>query len=544
MKKITYIFISLLSLAALFSCSERDDLRKDIDDLNARLEKIEAMLPQMNQDIANYQGLLYGRYMIVGYSKAENGDYTLDLSNGESMEVNVYSGEPNEALPVMSIGSDGYWYYTKDGETLPLMENGNKVSADPVNGKTPEFAVNAQGYWIYSFDGTNWEDGIGLANPGKAQGVVSIFDDVKVSPDGKSITFTWTSEGEGGATETLNKTVYIFDGLSLDVKYGETTPVKFYLGETIQWSVEQGENVDKIVIETKDWEIKVEEALMTVKAPSVNTLNREYEDKLVLKIFSKEGYCRAVTIPVKLLTTTDSENTAKAWQYFLSGDDSQNVLLDYSYAGYHYGNEVPSDGFSWSGYTVYNVADYMKENSLSARDALEDILDKNKLIRKTNTGALNTNARIVIYFPEGEYVLQGKSDNNKAPYQIYGGNFIIKGDGPDKTKLIMEDHIGTDEGSTRALLSIGHSNSPRNINNSKSLAEITANAAKGDCTVKVSATTGITPGSWVQLRLRSVDDGLLRKELDRCIATVPTGVLLSNLDMRVIEFQKTEMAFR
>lgn len=511
MKKITYIFISLLSLAALFSCSERDDLRKDIDDLNARLEKIEAMLPQMNQDIANYQGLLYGQYMIVGYSKDENGDYTLDLSNGESMEVNVYSGEPNEALPVMSIGSDGYWYYTKDGETLPLMENGNKVSADPVNGKTPEFAVNAQGYWIYSFDGTNWEDGIGLADPGKAQGVVSIFDDVKVSPDGKSITFTWTSAGEGGATETLNKTVYIFDGLSLDVKYGETTPVKFYLGETIQWSVEQGENVDKIVIETKDWEIKVEEALMTVKAPSVNTLNREYEDKLVLKIFSKEGYCRAVTIPVKLLTTTDSENTAKAWQYFLSGDDSQNVLLDYSYAGYHYGNEVPSDGFSWSGYTVYNVADYMKKNSLSARDALEDILDKNNLIRKTNPSALNTNAKIVIYFPAGEYVLQGKSDKNKAPYQIYGGNFIIKGDGPDKTKLIMEDHIGTDEGSTRALLSIGHSNSPRNINNSKSLAEITANAAKGDCTVKVSATTGITPGSWVQLRLRSVDDGLFTK---------------------------------
>lgn len=551
MKKITYIFISLLSLAALFSCSERDDLRKDIDDLNARLEMIEAMLPQMNQDIANYQGLLYGQYMIVGYSKAENGDYTLDLSNGESMEVNVYSGEPNEALPVMSIGSDGYWYYTKDGETLPLTENGNKVSADPVNGKTPEFAVNAQGYWIYSFDGTNWEDGIGLADPGKAQGLVSIFDDVKVSPDGKSITFTWTSEGEGGATETLNKTVYIFDGLSLDVEYGETTPVKFHLGETIQWSVEQGENVDKIVIETKDWEIKVEEALMTVKAPSVNTLNREYEDKLVLKIFSKEGYCRAVTIPVKLLTTTDSENTAKAWQYFLSGD-SQNKLLDYSYAGYHYGNEVPSDGFSWSGYTVYNVADYMKKNSLSARDALEDILDKNNLIRKTNPSALNTNAKIVIYFPEGEYVLQGKSDNNEAPYQIYGGNFIIKGDGPDKTKLIMEDHIGTDEGSTKALISIGHTNGPRNTKDSKSLAEITANAAKGDCTVKVSATTGITPGSWVQLRLRSANDGLLQKELgplyrnrtDWSITKQPgyesNGISEDRNGIQVMEFHQVE----
>lgn len=184
----------------------------------------------------------------------------------------------------------------------------------------------------------------------------------------------------------------------------------------------------------------------------------------------------------------------------------------------------------------------MKENSLSARDALEDILDKNNLIRKTNPSALNANAKIVIYFPEGEYVLQGKSDNNEAPYQIYGGNFIIKGDGPDKTKLIMEDHIGTDEGSTKALISIGHTNGPRNTKDSKSLAEITANAAKGDRTVKVSATTGITSGSWVQLRLRSADDGLLQKELgplysnrsDWSISQIP-GVMV---------MQKTEMVFR
>lgn len=510
MKKITYIFISLLSLAALFSCSERDDLRKDIDDLNARLEKIEAMLPQMNQDIANYQGLLYGQYMIVGYSKAENGDYTLDLSNGESMQVTVYGGAPNEALPVMSIGSDGCWYYTKDGETLPLMENGNKVSADPVNGKTPEFAVNEQGYWIYSFDGTTWEDGIGLAEPGKAQGAVSIFEEVKVSPDGKAITFTWKSEGEGGVQKTLSKTVYLYDGLSLEVSYGETKPVEFYLGDTKVWNVVQGENVDKIVIETKDWEIKVEETLMTVKAPSVNTLNRAYEDKLVLKIFSKEGYCRAVTIPVKLLTTTRDQNSATAWQNFLL-NNVENVLLDYSYAGYNRGESVPVDGFAL-GYEVINVKERMEKDNLSARDALIKILDENKLARVSSTSATNANAKIVIYFPAGNYDLQPEGNSEKFP-EIYGGNFVIKGDGEGKTRLLMNNPIGSSESTTAPLLTIKHTNSPTNVNNSKILATVSENAAKGSFSVKVESASGLSSGKWVQLRLRSGNDALLKEEL-------------------------------
>ena len=120
MKNLRYFFISILSLATLFSCSERDDIRNDINDLNARLDKIESALPQMNQDISNYQGLLNGQLLVMGYTEDEKGNYVVELSNGT--ELTIYSGQPNEALPVMSIGPDGYWYYTMNDETLPLLD--------------------------------------------------------------------------------------------------------------------------------------------------------------------------------------------------------------------------------------------------------------------------------------------------------------------------------------------------------------------------------------------------------------------------------------
>ena len=112
MKKLKYIILSIISLAALSSCSDRDDIQSDIDDLNARLDKIEAQLPQMNQDIENYQGLYNGKYMVVGYTQAADGDYVLELSNGESFNVNVYSGKvTDEDMPLIEI-RDGIWCYT------------------------------------------------------------------------------------------------------------------------------------------------------------------------------------------------------------------------------------------------------------------------------------------------------------------------------------------------------------------------------------------------------------------------------------------------
>lgn len=60
MKKLIFLFLSMISLVALNSCDKRDDIQKDIDDLNSRLEQLEPMLAQLNENISNYQGVLDG----------------------------------------------------------------------------------------------------------------------------------------------------------------------------------------------------------------------------------------------------------------------------------------------------------------------------------------------------------------------------------------------------------------------------------------------------------------------------------------------------
>lgn len=526
MKKIRYIFLSILSIAALFSCSDTEDIRNDIDDLNARLDKLEAQLPQMNEAIANYQGLINGKYMIVGYTAKDDGDYVLELSNGESLTVNVYSGKVTEEdLPLIEI-RDGYWYYKYPGDTdySPLTgDDGQPVKAT-IDGKTPTFQINDNGYWEYSWNGEDWIGGIGPANPDKA--FSSIFSEVEVSSDGSTIKLVWA---DGTAT------IPIFAGLSLDVDYG-SSPVAFSLGDTKEWNIVQGEKVDKIVIETIDWKIKVEETKMTVTAPSKNALGSEYKYTLVLKIFSKEGYCRAVTIPVTLLTTTAYQNSANAWQNFLSKND-ENVLLDYSYAGYNYGENVPIDGNAW-GYTVYNVKEYMDTYSLTAREAFVKIIADKGFLGSTDLAGTEgwanrgKDANMVIYFPEGTYVLHNDDDNTNVSgkqtdvldskgnnvstgIRICANNIIIKGAGAGKTFIKMETpNLPTDvnnTGSSPELINIGHTNNLEVSTLSQS--NVNAVAEKGTFSVTVDNVSWITSGKWVQLRVRSNATELVNEEL-------------------------------
>lgn len=542
MKKIKYIILSIFSIATLFSCSDTEDIRNDIDDLNARLDKIEAMLPQINQDIENYQGILNGNILVLGHRLDENtGDYTLDLSNGTT--ITVYSNKVvDEDIPKMTIGEDNYWYYTINGETKLLPgEDGNPVSADPVNGKTPQIKVDNNGEWIYKYGDGDWIDGIGIADPAKGSGVKSIFDEVIVSPDGNSLTFKWTTD-----QNKLEKTVPIFGGLNMDIQYSGTPT--FGLGQVQKFNITQ-EGVTDIIIETMNWGIKIDEKEMTVTAPNVNTLKEAYEDKLVIKIFSKEGFCRLVTMPVKLLTTKIDEGSATAWQNFLSGNE--NILLDYSYAGYMHGEGTPPDVNSLSGYTTVNIKEYKETKGIeSYRLALNKILYDKKLVRTCpgetgNNNYSNANANLIVYFPEGEYVLQDGTETDIFP-QIIGGNFVIKGAGAGLTRIKM---TGLNDKLNKPLLNISHTNSPTNVTNSPLLATVSANAKKGDFTVKVNSTAGITAGKWVQLRLRSGNSELIASELEGItpgtwsINTQPQEATSGNEDtngVRIFEFHQVK----
>ena len=566
MKKVISI-ICITLLVALYSCDERDDLRSDIDNLKERVANLEASIEQMNSDISNYQQMVEGKILVVGYSKDEQDNYTIELSNGET--VTIYSGKVDiNDMPLFSVNASGHWAYTINDMTTELLVNDKPVSAIPeagTAGVTPKLKVDANGFWLVSIDnGSTWNK---LGNNQIADGTQavanasSLFSNVTIDEATGQITFTIRADNSQVKVPIYGKDFY------LTIKYEGTAT--FGLGQKQEFVVEQA-NVETATIENQTWGVKLTENKLIVTAPKTNVQGKEYEEQIYIKIFSKEGYCRVVKLPVKLLTTEIDANSALAWQRFRQGED--NVLLDYSYAGYNHGESAPQGAFSL-GYQVINVKERMTAKNMTAREALISILQEKGMTRVNGTNKLNANAKIVIYFPAGDYVLHNDDDNTRdeskqkdavdsknnnvsSGIEIYGGNFVIKGDGPDKTRLIMETpNLPTsisNLSSSPILLAIKHTNGPNNAGNSPKLASVTENAKRGDFTVKVSGTTGISSGQWVQLRLRSGDRELVKKEIgpialneNWAIAKAPISINQSSDDLygvKITEFHQVKSA--
>lgn len=566
MKKVISI-ICITLLVALYSCDERDDLRSDIDNLKERVANLEASIEQMNSDISNYQQMVEGKILVVGYSKDEQDNYTIELSNGET--VTIYSGKVDmNDMPLFSVNASGHWAYTINDMTTELLVNDKPVSAIPeagTAGVTPKLKVDANGFWLISIDnGSTWNK---LGNNQIADGkqavanASSLFSNVTIDEATGQITFTIRADNSQVKVPIYGKDFY------LTIKYEGTAT--FGLGQKQEFVVEQA-NVETATIENQTWGVKLTENKLIVTAPKTNVQGKEYEEQIYIKIFSKEGYCRVVKLPVKLLTTKIDANSAIAWQHFKTGEN--NVLPDYSYAGYNHGESAPQGAFSL-GYQVINVKERMTAKNMTAREALISILQEKGMTRVNGTNKLNANAKIVIYFPAGDYVLHNDDDNTRdeskqkdavdsknnnvsSGIEIYGGNFVIKGDGPDKTRLIMETpNLPTsisNLSSSPILLAIKHTNGPNNAGNSPKLASVTENAKRGDFTVKVSGTTGISSGQWVQLRLRSGDRELVKKEIgpialneNWAIAKAPISINQSSDDLygvKITEFHQVKSA--
>lgn len=566
MKKVISI-ICITLLVALYSCDERDDLRSDIDNLKERVANLEASIEQMNSDISNYQQMVEGKILVVGYSKDEQDNYTIELSNGET--VTIYSGKVDmNDMPLFSVNASGHWAYTINDMTTELLVNDKPVSAIPETGTagvTPKLKVDANGFWLISIDnGSTWNK---LGNNQIADGTQavanasSLFSNVTIDETTGQITFTIRADNSQVKVPIYGKDFY------LTIKYEGTAT--FGLGQKQEFLVEQA-NVETATIENQTWGVKLTENKLIVTAPKTNVQGKEYEEQIYIKIFSKEGYCRVVKLPVKLLTTEIDANSALAWQRFRQGEE--NVLPDYSYAGYNHGESAPQGAFSL-GYQVINVKERMTAKNMTAREALISILQEKGMTRVNGTNKLNANAKIVIYFPVGDYVLHNDDDNTRdeskqkdavdsknnnvsSGIEIYGGNFVIKGDGPDKTRLIMETpNLPTsisNLSSSPILLAIKHTNGPNNAGNSPKLASVTENAKRGDFTVKVSGTTGISSGQWVQLRLRSGDRELVKKEIgpialneNWAIAKAPISINQSSDDLygvKITEFHQVKSA--
>lgn len=244
------------------------------------------------------------------------------------------------------------------------------------------------------------------------------------------------------------------------------------------------------------------------------------EDLSSMTISIKTGTA-TYNIPVKEMETT------LAWNKFVLGAED-NLLLDFSYAGYKHGEESAPDGKAW-GFQEENIREYMTEGSDYARDALNKILEKYDL----NKSSGNSNAKVLIYFPEGDYILHNNSDNTKDPYKttgdkdelgnntshsidIFGGNVIIKGAGRDKTRLIMETPNLPNSNamySSPVMISIRRNAWLAGDGEIGKVSDVTADAQKGTYSIEVANPEIFSVGEYVCLYLHDKNPELVAKEL-------------------------------
>ena len=272
----------LVPVITFTACDDKDDIRKDIDDLNARLDALEDDLVDLNTGIKSFQDAMKGLVLITDYSMDEKGNYTLTLSDGKKLVI--YSGQPAGEIPTLGVNDAGNWTYTLNGETKELTDKaGNPCPAVPVDGKdgkTPTISIDSDGYWCYTIEGgevQRIEGRYNIANIEKIPG--GIFSSVTV--EGNNMTFGFAD----GST-----TIPLLGGLNLAFSNvsGELTSVTVAKAGSITITATPT-NVDNIIIDQTPLKVNLTDAAsdnLTVSAKGVAA--GEYT--VYFQIFSKEGY--------------------------------------------------------------------------------------------------------------------------------------------------------------------------------------------------------------------------------------------------------------
>lgn len=501
-----FLFGIFSMVFALQSCRETDDLRSELDSLKDRVKLLEEASQKLNTSIESYRKLLSGS-VIVGITPIEKG-YEVELSDGS--KITVISGENIDALiPEISIDDEGYWVYRTDksGSFTPMTDkDGNKILAIPHNAagepiESPKLRVDRDGYWEVSYDGgktyihlTN-ENGKVPATGSGMGGSTSLFQSVTYNQDTKELEMVLAADGR-------KVVLPVIDTFFLKVSGAEGEQA-FPLSEKRLYEVEQGDIAQAMIQAPDGWQVKLEEQLLTIVAPSKNEVEKTETIRIV--ITSSKNYIRIVPITVRLLTTGYDANACTAWNEFNTNAPG-NILPDFSYAGYKHGEVAPPDVYSL-GYTTYNIKDY-KTDGKTDREAFQAIINR--------IGTGKANARALIYFPEGEYTLHTEADDVNGTSQTLNlimGGVVLKGAGRNKTFLKMaapnQPANPSQMWSSPVMISIRHNGGKGLVK----LAGVTQNAAKGEFSVNVDATTGIAKESWVCLKLTNNDPAVIKEEL-------------------------------
>lgn len=247
------------------------------------------------------------------------------------------------------------------------------------------------------------------------------------------------------------------------------------------------------------------------------TLSLSYPDTVTLR----SNECLALA-PLEDLTDQFGDQPITAWDRFINAHED-NLLPDFSYAGYSHGEQAPPPT-DQLGYTTYNVTDFgaVPDDGKSDRDAFIACLTAIFGAPTINSvGDLifphREQARAIIRFPEGEFILHAEGDKHESKtIYIRSGALVLKGAGRDATTLTMAQ---ANQPRSSALYSSPVMLDFKHMSAHARLADITKYSAKGSFSVTVSSAAGLGEGDWVCLMMednspQAVEDELKPYKLD------------------------------
>ena len=558
MKNIFTIAAAAAVMSGSISCTDTTRLESDLAALEDRVAALEETVSKVNDNIIAAYTLYESGLIIMAVHSFDNGTvYRLDMSDGSSVDLHLATEDGKGATPVIGIDEDGNWTVALGDDAEPEV-----IPGMPSEGLTPRLGVSEAGNWQISYDGgSSWEDITDSdGNPFPATGTSltdSFFTDIVyneengtidiVTADGQELSLnvhsgiiTMEVEGyEEGMSILLNEALHLYAEFSPDVAgaYAECPE---------GWRVQ--------ITETEDGRQEI-----IVTAPSDGT---EEDCDITVYLQSEEKYLRAYTFTFHLNPVDIDESDSEAWNRFLAQSED-NVLLDFSYAGYMHGETAPPDVMVYeaadgtcttnlAGYTVYNIKDYQtgdrtdREAFMAAVEAAAGpfALTGDKSAYRTDKPK-NNGINAIIYFPPGRYVLHTEEDNeedgsNASPSKIIrirGSNIILKGAGRDLTTIVMQDpNLPRDPDilySSPTMIELKHDSAP------DELTEVTADAPAGSFEVQVSSASGINAGDWVCLWLENNDNVLIAQELaPHTVQSYMTDIL--NNGVQVIEYHQVK----
>ena len=198
------------------------------------------------------------------------------------------------------------------------------------------------------------------------------------------------------------------------------------------------------------------------------------------------------------------------------------MLLDFSYAGYKHGEIAPpeTETLIAQGYKVYDVTDPKygaipndgKSDRAAFMKVLEEIASETKQEDLNMTDRyIKENAKAIIYFPEGNYILQDE-DSKDRRIRISMSDIVLKGAGRNKTTLEMTAANNSPKPTEEMWNAPVMMEFKHNTGLKESIGVITEDAPIGSRTITASL-TGVSAGSWVCLVLENTDDNVINSEL-------------------------------